>query len=122
MALKKSKPKSAKGLVGAPNLTIRRAPIAASSSGDNTIVGATSGQRIVVTSLCLIATTAVTARFESGASGTALTGQMPLGDTGGIVLPHNEDGWFETVAGQLLNLELGGAVAVAGFINYRKLG
>ena len=35
-----------------------------------------------------------------------------------ITLPYNPLGWFETVAGELLNMELGGAQAVAGCLTY----
>lgn len=92
--------------------------VQASTSGDNTLVAAVTDKKIRVLACVLIATTAVTARFESAAGGTALTGQMPLGANGGFTLPYNPHGWFETVAGQLLNLELGGAVAVAGVLVY----
>jgi hypothetical protein len=115
-------PKGAPPLTGAIDLAIRRAAVDAASSGDNTLVAATSGQRIVVTSCCLIAAGTVTARFESGAGGTALSGQMTLAAGTGFVLPHNEGGWFETASSALLNSRLSGAVSVDGFLNYRKLG
>lgn len=115
------KKKPVMSLVGAPNLTIRRAAIDAATSGDNTLVAATSGQKIVVTSMMLISAGDVTARLESGAGGTALTGQMTLVAGSGFVLDHNETGWFETAYGELLNLELSDAISVDGFINYRKL-
>jgi hypothetical protein len=110
------------GLVGAPNLVMRRAVIDAASSGDNTLVAAVAGAKIRVLSLCVISAGSVTVRFESGAGGTALTGQMTLVAGSGFVLPHNEDGWFETDASALLNLELSGAVSVDGCLNYRRVG
>lgn len=88
------------------------------SSGDNTLVAAVTGKHIRVHSLFLVAAGAVTVRFESGASGTALTGQMTMAANGVLVLPFNPAGWFETAASQLLNLELGGAVSVDGVLNY----
>lgn len=91
------------------------------ASGDNTIVAAVTDKKIRVLSLYLIASAAVTARFESGASGVALTGQLQLAANGGLVLPFNEDGWFETVAGSLLNLELSGAISVDGGLSYREV-
>ena len=36
----------------------------------------------------------------------------------GFVIPFSPIGWFETVAGALLNLELSAAVNVAGFVAY----
>jgi hypothetical protein len=97
---------------------IKYAAISASSSGDNTIVAVVPGKRIRVLSAFLIAATAVTAKFQSGAGGTDLTGAVALADNGGYVLPFNEGGWFQTEVAALLNLSLGGAVSVAGSVSY----
>ena len=95
------------------------AAIAASSSGDNTVVAAQgASKKIRVFSLFLVCAGAITVRFESGAGGTALTGQMALAANGGMVLPHNPRGWFETDYDALLNLELSSAVSVAGGLDY----
>jgi hypothetical protein len=101
---------------------IKYAIIDAAGSGDNTLVAAVSGKKIRVHSAFLVAAAAVNVRFESGASGTALTGQMNCGANGGFVLPYNEGGWFETAASTLLNLELGGAVSVDGSLSYSEIG
>lgn len=95
------------------------AVIAAAGNGDNTLVAAVTGKKIRVLAGSLTMTgTAVTIRFESGAGGTALTGQMtPLQGTT-IELPFSPVGHFETAAGALLNLELGGAQSVAGWLVY----
>lgn len=97
---------------------IKYAVIDAASSGDNTIVSAVTAKKIRVLSLFLIADGTVTTRFESGASGTALTGQMSLTAQAGYALGFNPGGWFETAAGSLLNLELSGAVSVDGSLSY----
>jgi hypothetical protein len=94
------------------------AAISATSSGDNTIVAAVGSKKIRVLSLFFTANGTVTTRFESAASGTALTGQSDFIVNTGIVLPFNPTGWFETIAGELLNLELSGAVEVAGGLSY----
>jgi hypothetical protein len=99
-------------------LTVKRAVIAAASSGDNTLVAAVTGKKIRVVQAVLLAAGAVTVRFESGAGGTALTGAMSNADTTGIVLPLSPAGWFETAAGALLNLELSAGVSVAGVLAY----
>jgi hypothetical protein len=92
--------------------------ISAASSGDNTLLAAVTGHKIRVHSYKLVAAGAVTTRFESAASGTALTGVMSQ-ITG---VPNDglfeKEGLFETVAGELLNLELGGAVQVSGHLTY----
>ena len=91
------------------------------ASGDNTLVAAVSGKRIRVLSFFLVCADAVTVRFEGGAGGTALTGVMSFAANGGISCPHNDLGWFETAAGVLLNMELGGAVQVSGAITYEEV-
>lgn len=94
------------------------AAIAAASSGDNTLVAAVAGKKIRVLGFFMVAAGTVTARFESAAGGAALTGQMPLAANTTVGPGYNPLGWFETVAGQLLNLELSGATAVAGAVTY----
>lgn len=103
---------------GTTALTPKFVAIDAASSGDNTILAAVNPKKIRVLSCFLIAAAAVTVRFESGAGGTALTGQMNLAANGGFVLPFNPVGWFETASNTLLNLELSGAVSVDGSLTY----
>jgi hypothetical protein len=86
--------------------------------GHNTLVAAVTGKKIRVLALFAVASAVVTVRFESGAGGTALTGQMVMATGGGIVLPFNPVGWFETAAATLLNMELSGAVSVDGCLVY----
>lgn len=95
------------------------AVIDAASAGDNTIVAATTGKKIRVLSLFLVAAGTVVTRFESGAGGTALTGQMTLAVNSGYALPFSPVGWFETASGSLLNLELDAAVSVDGCLVYQ---
>jgi hypothetical protein len=107
--------------------TVKRAVIAA-SSGDNTLVAAVSGKKIVVVQAALYSSGDSVVRFESGAGGTALTGQMQLfakagttldpgAATGDMVYPFSPAGWFETGVNALLNLEVSGA-NVNGVIGY----
>lgn len=93
--------------------------IDAATSGDNTLLAAQgSGNKIRVHQLMLVAAGTVTVRFESGAGGTALSGQMNLVANTGFVLPFSPTGWFETAANALLNLELSAAVSVDGVLQY----
>lgn len=104
---------------GASALTPKFAVIDAATSGNNTIVAAVSGKKIRVLSCYFTVADEVMTRFESGANGTALTGQSEWDGKGrGLVLPRNPDGWFETAAGALLNLELSAAVSVDGALVY----
>lgn len=88
------------------------------TTGDNTIVSANATKKIRVTSLFLVSSGTVNVRFESGAGGTALTGQMNLVANTGFALNYNPAGWFETGVNALLNLELSGNVSVDGALTY----
>ena len=106
-------------LVAGLALTPKFAAIDAAASGDNTIVAAVASKKIrVLAAFFTMTGTAVTIRFESGAGGTALTGQMTPTQGQTITLPFNPLGWFETTAGVLLNMELGGAQSVDGALVY----
>lgn len=97
------------------------AAIAAASSGNNTLVAAVTGKKIRVLGFVLVGAGAVTAKFQSGAGGTDLTGAMTLAAASSVAVPPRETGCFETAAGALLNLNLSAAVAVAGFLVYRTV-
>jgi hypothetical protein len=77
-----------------------------------------TSKKIRVLAAFMVSAGTVNARFESGAGGTALTGQMNLVANSGFVLPFNPVGWFETAVTTLLNLELSGAVSVDGSLVY----
>lgn len=99
-------------------LTVKYAVIDVATSGDNTLVASVSSKHIRVLSYVIVASAAVTVRFEGGAGGTALTGQMQLSANSGVAAPFNPYGWFETAVTTLLNLELSGAVSVDGHLSY----
>ena len=103
---------------GTTALTPKFAVIDCEGSGDNTLVAAVVGKKIRVLSVLLVSAGSVNVRFESGASGTALSGQMNLVANTGFVLPYNPVGWCETAVGALLNLELSAAVSVDGLLTY----
>lgn len=107
-------------IAGAP---LKHAAIDAASSGNNTLVAAVTGKKIRVHEIVLFNghTSTQTIRFESGAGGTALSGQMILAANGGFAPGWSEKGYFETAAGALLNLELGGATTVDGWLNYTEV-
>ena len=91
--------------------------IDAATSGNNEIVAAVSSYKIrVLAAVFTMTGTSTTIRFESGADGVALTGQMQPSQGQTITLPFNPVGWFESTTA--LNLELGGAQSVDGAITY----
>lgn len=103
---------------GTTALTPKFAKISASSSGDNTLVAAVTSKKIRVLQYNLISNGGVNAKFQSGASGTDLTGLKYLVANSGLCAPFSPVGWFETAAGSLLNLNLSGAIAVGGELTY----
>jgi hypothetical protein len=106
---------------GATTVTPKFAAIAASTSGNNTLVASVSGKKIRVLAYSFIANGTVNAKFQSGASGTDLTGLKYCVANGGIVAPFNPLGWFETAATTLLNLNLSAAIAVGGELVYVEI-
>jgi len=99
-------------------LTPKFAVINASTSGDNTLVAAVSAKKIRVLSYVIFAGAATTVRFESGAAGTALTGQMEVAANGGASVPFSPVGHFETAVNTLLNLELSAGNNLDGHLVY----
>jgi hypothetical protein len=95
------------------------AVIAHAATGNNEIVAGVSRKKIRVLGYFFLAASAVTARWESGPGGTALSGQMSL-DTGALLAAaeYNPLGWFETAVADPLNLELSSAVSVDGALVY----
>lgn len=95
------------------------------AAADTTIVTAKTGKIRVLAMFLVGETGDGTVIFNSGASGTALTGTMPLNDCsadgaaaqGQILLPYNPMGWFETVAATLLEMECD-TVRPQGFLTY----
>lgn len=105
-------------VVGGVVVTPKFAAISAASSGNNTIVAAVSGKKIRVLSYKLMGDGAVTAKFQSGAGGTDLTGAFAIGANGGVGGDFCPVGFFETGSAALLNLSLGSAVGVRGHLTY----
>lgn len=102
---------------GGTALTPKFAPIAESSSGANEVIAAVTAKKIRVLSFNLMASAAVNAKWQSAA--TDLTGLSYFSAAGGgISVPFNPLGLFETLAGEALNLNLSGAVAVGGSLVY----
>lgn len=90
-------------------------------AGDTTVVAAVAGKKIRVLSYYIRQSAAGTLRWESATGGTALTGVM-VTTTADLVASaeFNPFGHFETVAGQLLNLEQGTAAGM-GHLCYQEI-
>jgi len=96
------------------------AVIDAASAGDNTIVAAVTGKIILVTSYVIVASGGAQTllRWESGAGGTALTGEMDLGADLSLIAPYNAGGHFQCAISTLLNLQITAATSVDGHVSY----
>lgn len=98
----------------------KHAAINCAGAGDNTLLAAQgAGNKIAVWSVLLVSDGTVDVRFEDGAGGTAMTGQIPLQEREGF--SYSAGGmvpiWM-TSANTLLNLELSAAVNVHGSFSY----
>jgi len=102
-------------------LTPKFSTIIASASGATTIVALVASKRIRVLSLQLLANAAVNIKWQSHVTPTDLTGLAYMAANGGYVLGYNPKGWFQTVAGEALDINLSGAVAVGGSLTYVEI-
>jgi hypothetical protein len=103
---------------GATALTPKWAVISCSSSGDNEIVALVSAKKLRVLSFMVSPSAAVNAKWQSSTAGDK-TGLMYMSAAGnGHACGFNPAGWFETAAGESLQLNLSGAVAVGGVVQY----
>ncbi len=97
---------------------LKSAIINDNTSGNNEIVAAVATKRVRVLAVAIVSDGTTDVRFESGAGGTALTGQIPLQVREGYTI-SNSWGLFETTAvNTALNLELTAAVFVHGWVTY----
>ncbi len=92
------------------------APITASSSGNTAVVSGVSGKKIRVIAFTLVSNGTVNVKWQSNT--TDLTGlSYFIANTGEVDGP-NEYGWMQTAAGEDLNINLSGNVAVGGKMTY----
>lgn len=91
---------------------------ASSMGGGNTIVSSQASKKIRVIAANVFANGTVNTKWQSGSSGTDITGLSYLVANAGFVLPYNPVGWFETVSSAGLYLNLSASVAVGGHITY----
>ena len=101
-----------------PNGNIKYASVNASSSGNTQLVAAPgAGQKIRIMSMVVVCGVAATSmKLQSGT--TDITALFAFAANGGMVLNENRYGWFQTAAGEALNVNLSGANAVGVSITY----
>lgn len=104
---------------------MKTAVITASASGATQLVAAVAGKRIRVLHYRLMASGAVSVKFQSAS--TDITGLMPFAANGGIsagapsIIPAGLIFEFQTEPGEALNINLSGAVAVGGYMLYQEI-
>lgn len=103
-------------------LTPKFMPIAAASSGNNTLVSGVATKKIRVLAMTLIAAGTVNIYFTSSNGGTVIfggsTNKINLVANTGFATGYSPVGHFETVAGEALVVNNSGAVAVSGGLTY----
>jgi len=107
---------SASSLFAAASTGIKRANISVGTSGDNTLVAAVTGKKIVVVNMLFQPVDDVTITFKSGS--TNISGAILFLANSGVSSTDNVFGLLETVAGQALVMNLSGAVNVRGYLTY----
>jgi hypothetical protein len=76
-----------------------------------------SGKKLRVMAANVIASNAVNVKWQTQ-SGADLTGLAYLTTNGGYILAYNPIGWFETVIGDGLEINLSSNIPVGGHITY----
>lgn len=88
--------------------------IVASASGVTQQIAGVATKQIVVCAFIITVNAAVNIKWQSHTIPTDLTGLYYFTEKGGAVAPFIQSGWFRTIAGEALDLNLSSAVAVGG--------
>jgi hypothetical protein len=107
---------------GTTALTPKFAKIAVSASGVNSFIALVSAKKLRCLSVVFMGNGAVNVKFQSHVTPTDLTGLFYIAAAGGgACLPFNPVGWFETVAGEAMDINLSGSVAIGGVMTYVEI-
>ena len=88
-----------------------------STATTTSVIAAQGAGRVIKVHSCfLVVAGANSLTFKSDA--TSISGTNALAANGGLVLPHNPEGWFKTAPNEALNLTTTAAVATGVTINY----
>jgi hypothetical protein len=102
--------------LNSPHRNVVANPSAAATA---TLVAAVAGKKYRVLSAVIVTTIANNVNFESNS--TDISAVFPLGANGGLVLPFNEHGWFETAVGEALGITLSVATPTGVQVQYIEL-
>lgn len=90
--------------------------ISFSASGDNEIVPAQTGKRILIHRLFLVCASATNLTFKRGS--TNLSGAVPMAANGGITFDITGEPWFTTNPSEAFNINSSSGVQVSGTCYY----
>lgn len=94
----------------------------ASALGANTLIAAVAGKSFKILEILLAAHGDVDSTLESGTGGAnEFIPVWPHDKCPGFHLEYLERGHFQTVPGEVLNLNLSAAVQVVGFVKYNEV-
>jgi hypothetical protein len=96
---------------------VKHAVVSASAGGATTQVAAVAGKKISVLAFALTSSGIVNVKFQSHTAGDVSGLFYEIANTG-FVLGPNEWGWFETVTGEALDINLSAGVPVGGVLTY----
>ena len=99
-------------------LTPTKAKISVSTATTTTLVALQAGKKIRVLSLYLMCAAADTVTLQSHTTTSNSDGGLPYTANAGIVLPFNPVGWFDTTAGEALDMVTSAAGQVSGQLTY----
>lgn len=94
------------------------APINIANAGSNVIVAPVPGKTIRIVSCYFVVGGAINVNWTSSSTGSDADGVQDFAANGGIVLPFNPIGWFDTVQGEGLNLVTSNGSQVGGGLKY----
>lgn len=97
----------------------KSAKIDVSGNADNLIVAAVPGRKIEVLGYTLVAAGAVNVKWRSAVND--LTGPMSFAANGGIAIAATDKAIMKANLGEALQINLSGAVGVAGRVTYREV-
>ena len=95
-----------------------KAPISVATPGATTIVAAVPGKTIRIISAYLVVGGAVNINWQSHTTTSDADGVQDFAQNGGIVLPFNPIGWFDTVQGEALDINTSNGAQVGGNLTY----
>jgi hypothetical protein len=99
-------------------LSPTKVKISVASATTTTLVALVTSKKIRILALYLVSTAANTVTFQSHTTTSNSDGGSAFAANGGICLPFNPIGWFDTTAGEALDMVTSGAGQVSGQFSY----